>query len=146
MLTPSKKIFYAVEAVLYIAYNAKIDPISGSEIATAQNLPARYLEPMMQKLVRAGVLRGMRGPQGGYVLGRERRRISLADICTAIGVSDALPPSITPLGKKILTPAVNDLVRHWQQELATITLDTLCERATASHIAPTHETTHNFVI
>ncbi|MEJ0010742.1 MAG: Rrf2 family transcriptional regulator [Alphaproteobacteria bacterium] len=77
MLVPSKKLFYAVEAVLFIAYNGKTGPIAGSEVAAQQGLPARYLEPLMQKLVKAGILKGVRGPQGGYILGRERRRISV---------------------------------------------------------------------
>ena len=91
MLLPSKKLFYAVEAVLFIAYNAKTGPISGRDIAEKQSLPPRYLEPMMQKLVHAGILRGVRGPQGGYVLGRERRRITLADICAALAEDASLP-------------------------------------------------------
>jgi Rrf2 family protein len=146
VLTPSKKIFYAVEAVLYIAYNAKADPISGSEVAAAQNLPTRYLEPMMQKLVRSGILRGVRGPQGGYVLGRERRRISLADICNALGISNELPDSTTALGKKILAPTAQELMESWLKSLSTVTINTLCERAGAAHISTSQETTHNFVI
>ena len=59
MLTPSKKIYYAIEAVLFIAYNAKATPISGTQVAEAQGLPTRYLEPIMQRLVRAGILVGM---------------------------------------------------------------------------------------
>ncbi len=145
MLTPNKKIFYAIEAVLYIAYNAKAQPVAGTAVAAAQGVPTRYLEPMMQKLVRAGILRGVRGPAGGYVLGRERRRISLADICECIG-SNGLPAPATPLGKKILHPATIELSKTWGAQLASITIADLCERASAANIAADTKTPTDFTI
>lgn len=146
MLVPSKKIFYAIEAVFFIAYNAKATPVAGSDVAEAQNLPTRYLEPIMQKLVRAGILRGMRGPQGGYVLGRERRRITLADICDVITDGATLPPSSTALGKNILGPAAKKLMGNWRAQLGTISIATLCEQAEAANISTMTETATDFTI
>ena len=146
MLVPSKKIFYALEAVLYISYNAKEQAVAGGELAEAQKLPPRYLEPMLQKLVRAGVLRGVRGPQGGYMLARERRRITLADIALAIVDSKDLPESATPLGEKILLPNANRLMEAWRNQLAEVNLHQLCEEAVKAGIATTHEPTHDFTI
>jgi Rrf2 family iron-sulfur cluster assembly transcriptional regulator len=146
MLLPSKKLFYAVEAVLFIAYNAKAGPISGRDIAEQQKLQPRSLEPMMQKLVHAGILRGMRGPQGGYVLGRERRRISLADICTAIAEDTTLPDDSTPLGLQVLKPEITQLGAQWEQSLSAITIAQLCERAQEHNIAPAYAAIHDFAI
>jgi Rrf2 family iron-sulfur cluster assembly transcriptional regulator len=146
MLVPSKKIFYAIEAVLYIAYNAKAGPIGGSEVAQAQHLPTRYLEPIMQKLVRAGILKGVRGPQGGYVLGRERRRISLADICATITDEGSLPKSATALGEKILRPSATTLMQQWKEGLANISIANLCEQATAAKLPSTNDASTDFTI
>lgn len=146
MLVPSKKIFYAIEAVLYIAYNAKAGPIAGSDVAEAQKLPTRYLEPIMQKLVRAGILRGVRGPAGGYVLERERRRISLADIYDVINDDAALPKSATALGEQVLNPTASELVRHWKEALTDVTIATLCEKATAGGISTSTDTPTDFTI
>lgn len=146
MLLPSKKLFYAVEAVLFIAYNAKAGAISGRDIAEKQNLPPRYLEPMMQKLVRAGILRGVRGPQGGYVLGRERRRITLADICTAIAEEPELPTDSTPLGTVVLRAETEKLITQWETALAGLNIAHLCERATQENIAPAYAAIHDFAI
>ncbi|MFZ4540776.1 MAG: RrF2 family transcriptional regulator [Rickettsiales bacterium] len=146
MLTPSKKIFYAIEAVLFIAYNAKAGPIAGNNVAAAQNLPTRYLEPIMQKLVRAGILRGVRGPAGGYVLGRERRRITLADICDTIGNTSSLPQAATGLGKKILRPVSSELIDQWHTQLANVSIATLCERAEKENIASATDTSTDFTI
>ncbi len=146
MLTPSKKIHYAIEAVLYIAYNAKAAPVSGTEVSAAQNLPTRYLEPMMQKLVRAGILRGVRGPTGGYLLGRERRNITLADICNTVGGAMTLPATATTLGEKVLRPVAEELMRRWQEELASVSIATLCDRAGGLKIAHTAATPTDFTI
>ncbi len=83
MLSLDKKTLHAVEAMLTIASHTGSQPISGKEIAAEHELPPRYLEQMLQRLVRAELLRGVRGPRGGYVLAREKRRISLVDILEA---------------------------------------------------------------
>jgi len=146
MLLPSKKLFYAVEAVLFIAYNAKAGPIAGRDIAEKQNLSPRYLEPMLQKLVRAGILQGVRGPQGGYVLGRERRRISLNDICLALTDEASIPSKTTPLGDAILKPELATLNQAWQQQLSSISMAQLCERASQQRIPLAYATIHDFAI
>lgn len=146
MLTLSAKIFYTVEAVLYIAYNAKVEPVAGNLVAQAQNLPVRYLEPMMQKLVRAGILRSLRGPQGGYMLGRERRNISLADICDALGKTATPPVSTTTLGAQVLAPTTQRLLAAWHHEMGGVTLAQLCEDAEKANIPTATPSIDNFTI
>lgn len=146
MLLASNKLFYAVEAVLFIAFNAKAGPISGKDIADKQGLPPRYLEPMLQKLVRAGILRGVRGPQGGYVLGRERRRITLKDICEPLADSAELPEDSTPLGTIVLRPVMDHLSQRYLDTLAEVNLAELCDRAAAQKIAPANASVHDFAI
>ena len=58
MLDPSKKLVYAVESVVDIAYNGGSEPVRSREIAKRQGVPHRYLEQVMQRLVHAGVLQG----------------------------------------------------------------------------------------
>ena len=80
MLRLSRKTLLALEAVIDIAYNARPEPVQAKEITARQGVPQRYLEQVMQQLVRAGILKGVRGPRGGYRLARERRRISVGDV------------------------------------------------------------------
>ena len=70
MLKSSRKLLFAIEAVLDIAYNAADTPVQSREITERQGIPRRYLEPVLQHLVRADILIGVRGPRGGYRLGR----------------------------------------------------------------------------
>lgn len=146
MLTPTKKLYYALEAMLYIAYNAKTAPVAGSHVAEAQGLPIRYLEPVMQKLVRAGLLKSVRGPTGGYQLGRERRNITLGEICTVAAGKNQLPPCTTTLGDRVLKPIASELLNRWQEELASVSLETLCQRASGLNIATTATFDNDFTI
>ncbi|MEC8247710.1 MAG: Rrf2 family transcriptional regulator, partial [Pseudomonadota bacterium] len=84
MLTLSRNSLLALEAVVAVALHARPDPVQAREITKRQGVPQRYLEQVMQALVRANILRGVRGPRGGYRLARERRRISVKEVITVI--------------------------------------------------------------
>ena len=99
MLKLSRKTLLALEAVIDIAFNGRPEPVQAKEITARQGVPQRYLEQVMQQLVRAGVLKGVRGPRGGYRLAKERRRISVGEVVrvgrsgvlyTAVGITFAL--------------------------------------------------------
>ena len=144
----SKKLYYAVEAVLYIAYNAGRGPIASRDIAAKQGLPPRYLEQLMQKLVRGGILRGVRGPHGGYTLARERRRISVGDICAVLDEKDDDMQGYggTPLGGKIVLPVWESAHTQMMGALAEVNLADLCEKATSNNIRKDAEEKMDFAI
>jgi Rrf2 family protein len=150
MLTPSKKLFYAVEAVLYVAYNGVQGPISGRDIAARQGLPARYLEQLMQKLVRGGILRGVRGPHGGYLLARERRRITVGEICEVLkddkDDQDMQGYGGTPLGEQIVHPVWETAQKQMMDHLKQVNLAELCDRAAIKHIRKESEEKMDFAI
>jgi Rrf2 family iron-sulfur cluster assembly transcriptional regulator len=149
-MNQSKKTFYAVEAVLYIAYNASQGPIASRDIAQMQKLPPRYLEQLMQKLVRGGILRGVRGPHGGYLLARERRRITIADICEVLK-DDKDEEAIcdysgTPLGVQVVGPAWEQARLRMMGYLAEVNLADLCEQAMSKNIKKVSEEKLDFAI
>ena len=80
----NKKFLHAIEAVLDISIYSSHSPTRASEITKRQGIPSRYLEKILQELVRHAILKGTRGPNGGYTLGREKRNIFLIDIYNAI--------------------------------------------------------------
>lgn len=134
MLRPSKKMLFAIEAVLDIAFHAGGEPVQSREITRRQGIPRRYLEQTLQQLVRSGVLVGVRGPRGGYRLARERRRISVGEIVRVIRAMETpedpyqdLPAS--QLGKSVIRPMWGDLQDEIQIQLDAITIDDLCMRA-----------------
>ena len=89
MLRLSRKTMLALEAVLDVAYNARPDPVQSKDITRRQGIPQRYLEQVMQQLVHKGILKGVRGPRGGYTLARERRKITVGDVVRVVDQLDA---------------------------------------------------------
>ncbi|NBQ40628.1 MAG: transcriptional regulator, partial [Alphaproteobacteria bacterium] len=70
----SRRSLLAIAAVVDIAIHARPDPVAAKHLAERHQLPPRHLETILQALVRAGILKGVRGPKGGYELATERRR------------------------------------------------------------------------
>src|SRR5215218_6232910 len=91
-LLPRKGVL-AITAVIDIALNARGRPVAAKALATRHRLPPRHLEPVLQALVRHGILKGIRGPRGGYELAREQGRITADDILRAAGTVDEIGQS-----------------------------------------------------
>ncbi|KIL98067.1 putative transcriptional regulator of cysteine synthase Rrf2 family [Paramagnetospirillum magnetotacticum MS-1] len=134
MLRPSKKMLFAIEAVLDIAYHAGGEPVQSREITRRQGIPRRYLEQTLQQMVRAGILVGVRGPRGGYRLARERRRISVGEVVRVVRALETaedpyqdMPAS--ELGKQVIRPMWGDLTEEIMARLDAISIDELCMRA-----------------
>jgi len=108
MLRLSRKTMLALEAVLDVAYNARPDPVQSKDITARQGIPQRYLEQVMQQLVHHGILKGVRGPKGGYTLARERRKITAGDVVRIVdqlaAEADSEPVSQAELGEKVVDP------------------------------------------
>jgi len=142
MLTPSKKVLFAIEAVLDIAYNAGGQPVQSREITERQGIPRRYLEQTLQALVRHNILLGVRGPKGGYRLARERRRISVGDIVRVVHASDPNPDDLpsSDIGVKVIQPLWNELHEDMMTKLDATSIDDLCQQASKSNVPCTaHE-------
>jgi len=71
-----------------VALHARGQPVAAKALANRHRLPPRHLEPVLQALVRHRVLKGIRGPRGGYELGREPGRITAHDILRAVGTME----------------------------------------------------------
>ena len=80
----NKKFLHSIEAVLDICIYSSNSPVHAKEITKRQGIPTRYLEKILQELVRQKILKGTRGPNGGYALGKEKRNIFLIDIYNAV--------------------------------------------------------------
>lgn len=141
-----RKTMYALDAVLDVAYNARPDPVQSKDITARQNIPPRYLEQAMQQLVRAGILKGVRGPRGGYTLARERRRITVGDIVAIISVDDEDTEAGSDLGLHVVRPLWSELQGEMMERLSRITLEDLCKRAEKAGIPKAADKTRDFTI
>lgn len=75
---------YGLRAMLVLALSEEGRSIMTKEIAEKQNLPATYLEQLMLALRKAKLVLAIRGAHGGYVLARDAKDISLAEIVEAL--------------------------------------------------------------
>ncbi len=75
---------YAVTAMLDLALNGKDGPVTLSDISENQGISLSYLEQLFAALRAKNLVRGVRGPGGGYFLGRESNDISIANIICAV--------------------------------------------------------------
>ncbi len=133
MLRLTRKLMFAIEAVVDIAYNAGEHPVQSKDIAERQGIPRRYLEQVLQQLVRADVLRGVRGPRGGYRLARERRRIALGEIVRIVAGMDAEESEDedtgSELGRVVLQPIWHGLQEEALVKLDAVSIEDLCRTA-----------------
>ncbi len=75
---------YAVTAIVDIAQHSRGNPVALNEIAQRQEISLSYLEQLFSKLRRAGLVKSVRGPGGGYMLSRDGDEIRISDIVLAV--------------------------------------------------------------
>lgn len=78
---------YAVTAMLDLALHERGEPVALGDISVRQGISLSYLEQLFARLRRGGLVKGMRGPGGGYCLTRPPERISVADVIMAVDES-----------------------------------------------------------
>jgi Rrf2 family iron-sulfur cluster assembly transcriptional regulator len=127
----SHKGVLAIAAVIDVALHAQGRPISAKTLAARHGLPPRHLEPVLQALVRDGILKGIRGPRGGYELARERRRVTANDILRAAGTVDDVEqrPAASDLLNRVVLPALSSAEQEFGIALARINLEDMARQA-----------------
>ncbi len=75
---------YAVTAMIDLALHDKVGPIALTEIAETQKISVSYLEQLFARLRKNKLVKGMRGPGGGYRLARPAGEITIAEIIAAV--------------------------------------------------------------
>ncbi len=84
MLAFSVKSKYGLAAVLALASHPHQGPMHAKVIATEHHLPQQYLEQLMQDLKKAGIVRSIRGCQGGYTLAKSPDELTVFDILNCL--------------------------------------------------------------
>lgn len=128
----SRKSVLAIAAVIDVAINARSRPVSAKALAARHKLPPRHLEPVLQALVRYGILKGIRGPHGGYEIAREQNKITVEDILRAANsAEEAEDPPLPPshIVSDIVRPALIEAERTFSAALAQINVEDMAKRA-----------------
>lgn len=75
---------YAVTAMMSLAINDNSGPVTLTDISSSQSISLSYLEQLFSMLRKAGLVQGVRGPGGGYRLGKTPNLINIAEIVNAV--------------------------------------------------------------
>ncbi|MBN9561446.1 MAG: Rrf2 family transcriptional regulator [Alphaproteobacteria bacterium] len=136
MIVRRDRAMTAVSIMLDIAFHAgRSGTVSAADIAERLGLARRGMEPLLQSLSRAGLLDSVRGPRGGYRLGRPQRDIRLAEIVAVSLTEDDEQPAHGPGGKlqsAVVDPLWADLDNGLRTRLQELSLDDLLRRAAAA--------------
>ena len=76
---------YGLRALTDLCVQQQGAPVSVSDIARRQNIPVNYLEQLFAKLRRSNILKSVRGAQGGYLLARPAKEITVSEVIAALG-------------------------------------------------------------
>ena len=146
----SRRSMLAIAAVVDVAMHSRSAPVAAKALAARHRLPPRHLETLLQGLVHAKILKGVRGPRGGYELARERRRITLGDIVrTAVSLSTADPEEIgahSRLLEKVIEPTVRKAGEPFLSNLDAITVEDLCDKADKAQVLEEEKAIADFAI
>jgi Rrf2 family protein len=132
----SRKGMLAIAAVIDVAINARSRPVSAKALAARHNLPPRHLEPVLQALVRDGILKGIRGPHGGYEIAREFHLITAEHILRAAGTAEDTEESVMPASgivTDVVLPALVEAERTFSSALGQITVEEMAKQAQSLH-------------
>jgi len=150
MMRLTRKTLLAIEAVLDVALYARPDPVQSKDITKRQGVPQRYLEQVMQQLVHRGILQSVRGPKGGYILARERRRISVGEIVRLVDElersTEGGSQDLSELLSQIVQPLWNEIETDMLRRLDAVTIEELSERANKQGVAAIPVDTKDFTI
>ena len=132
----SKKIAYSIEAVLLIANRGTSNPSQSKELSEALGVPPRYLEQVLQQLVRNHVLNGVRGPKGGYILDRNANEITLKEIADVVR---SLEPTTCTEGNPretvaggVIAPVLDEMAQRVDQTLTSLRISDLMAQSSST--------------
>lgn len=131
----SSRCEYACRAVVELARHENSDePVTALAIAEKRGIPEKYLVHILLQLKRAGLVRSVRGAQGGYLLGRSPDDITLLDIVESIDgpVLDPLP--VDDRSSAELAPTWREIARQVTAVLRAVTVRTILDSADTSHM------------
>src|SRR4051812_30481013 len=130
MLLRRERAMTAVAIMLDVAFHAgRSEAVSAADIAERLGQARRGIEPVLQALSRAGLLDSIRGPKGGYRLGRPPRDLRLAEIVATALDEDAAPDA--PVGRLqavVVAPLWGELEALCREHLTRLTIADLIKR------------------
>ena len=150
----SSKGRYAVRALFDIAFYNDGQPTQVKDIAERQAIPPRFLEQIFQDLKRAGIVGSKRGPQGGYLLGRDASKIPLGEVIEVMegpvslgqGKNPEVQTDDTTDGRRVSDAIFEELSISISACLNAVSIADVCNKAEALGIRRSDEQSYMYFI
>jgi Rrf2 family protein len=114
MMQISRKVDYALRAIIYLSLQKDGCPVSVKEIASRRRIPRKFLEKIIQDMIRSGLLKSHRGAHGGCMLARTPHDISFRDIIESVEGPISLNVCVTEQQDCSVLASCN-MQRVWQE-------------------------------
>ena len=139
---------YAVTAMLDVAIHAATGPVSLADISERQGISLSYLEQLFSRLRKHGLVTSIRGPGGGYRLGKCSAQIAVADVISAvdesINATKCGGKGDCQSGHQCLTHSLwNELSARIEEFLRNITLSELVEQKNVQKVSERQDSHHD---
>lgn len=135
-----------MEVVVYVGLRSGANPVSSKELCDYQGVKPRHLEPFMQLLVKNGILKGTKGPKGGYTLAKEKRKITAADIYNSVMPEfDFKCDSNNNLRRDVISPLCDDINKSLMEKLESISIEELCSKVSSDTKNPKEDSEEFYI-
>lgn len=132
----SKKTRYGLRAMIEIAQLYGEGALSAKKISKYQDIPLQYLEQILNRLKKEGLLKTIRGPKGGYILAKDPLKIKICNILGVLESGNSLTESVNSKRETLSERAeFNSANRFWERldktikkELSNTSLKDLCPK------------------
>ena len=123
---------YGLRALIDLAQYSEETPVSITSISKRQDISERYLEQLMSMLKKAGIVKSIRGANGGYILARDAKEISVGEVeCAGLdprGGCQASESCVTKYVWKRINDSINRTVNDiWLSQLVEEGRNTPCD-------------------
>jgi len=136
MYFPRRSIL-ALSVMIDIAQNAANNPVSAKDLAERHGVLPRFFEIMLKDLASAGLIRGQRGPKGGYQLAREAQEIAVPEIIAAVSGDDDKEKLPMPQAvQNKLMPYLDEMNAFLNNKLKETSLSALMRRSDNKTLPP----------
>lgn len=114
MMQISRKVDYALRAIIYLSLQKDERPVPVNEIASRRRIPRKFLEKIIQDLIRSGLVKSHRGAHGGYTLARTPDGVTFRDIIESVEGPISLNVCVTEQHDCSVIATCN-MQRVWQE-------------------------------
>lgn len=143
-----KKLYSAIDIIICISLQSSLSPVSSKFISEETGLGLRYVEQILQSLVKDNIIKGIRGINGGYLISKDRRKITLGEVYNAVLKlkNSSKELSFSESSNEVIRGINHDINLKVEGFLNEITLDEIYNKVMANKSAKKSKRKSDFVI